>query len=248
MKIKFILPTASVIIAGALLLARWPARPGDPKVTAVVGQLPRPGLSDGARAEARPASRPAQPPASPVPAGNTVSVAPASVRANALSLSSFFASNEVAGLSDEQLAQLELTLIAARKAAFALIVDRARVTAAQNGGLKITLTGQGEALAELKEYVMESIRAIVGPDYMKSLQHSLGTKFEHHFAYFGKYDTVIDLSIEERTNAPSLVTMTTSFEGLPLGLFRGNISSTSVLYADRFEVEYFSPGSLRPVR
>ncbi len=172
---------------------------------------------------------------------HTFAVASDKVMADAIAVSSFFLQSELAGLSNEQLAQLEVVLASARRTTYELLVERGKVTKMPNGDIRIEIPAQGDMLAEMRNHVHESVASIVGKDTMRSLKYSLGQKFDAKFAYFGTFDTTIDLSFDRRSDpdsAPAYVTMRNDYSG--------RIRSTHVLRIDRFESDFISLATLGP--
>lgn len=239
MKTKVTIVSAILLGLCALVFLReqMPLRKRDPEVQRIVGGLRQTQSQDALPAGPATAKRRAV-----KSSLHHYGAASPSVLADAVAVSSFFLPSELAGLSNEQLAQLEVVLSEARKATYELLLNRGQVSVRPGGQVEIVIPAQGAALAEMKSYVRGSIRDIVGDENMKALEHSLGPKFDAKFAYFGKYDTTIELSFDGKTAAgdrPAYVTMRNNYA-------TGQIKSTHVLKVDTFEADFFRLEAVKP--
>jgi hypothetical protein len=163
---------------------------------------------------------------------------------DATALSSFLASQLVADLTAEQQARLELFLQQSRKATYELLVEMGKAARMPDGSISIEIDAQGAGLNAMRDFIQAGIAEIVGPEKMKSLDEELGSKFEAKFAYFGRYDTAIHLSLDHGSGAlgaPTYVTMQSEYRRVNLlGIPSGLVRSTSVDRKQRFESNFFS--------
>jgi hypothetical protein len=166
--------------------------------------------------------------------------------ANALALSSFLPNSAVLGLDADTCARLEVYLQDARRVTYGLLVESGAVSKMPDGRIRIVISSQSSMANDIKNQVYSSIESIVGKDAMKQMRETLGPRFDAQFAYFGEYDTAIDLSIDRTPNSNEYVTMASAYAQVKLlGLSKSNIRSTSVERKDRFESQFFSLASLK---
>lgn len=184
------------------------------------------------------------------PTSTTRAHPPTGIGFNPVALSSFVDSEHIAGLSDEQLARLEMTLQTARRETYRLIVERGLTKPLPNG-YEIELPAQGDELAALKRQVYRSIEMIVGNDRMDEIERrALGPKFDAKFAYFGAYPATIRLTFNtadaaSRRDPRDLLTIQSQYRKVAFpGFGSGRIASTSVLYLSDFERDFFKLPSL----
>lgn len=127
------------------------------------------------------------------------------------------------------------------------MVESGTVSRLPDGRIHIEIAGESRRARELKDQVYSSMENIVGKDAMRQMQASLGPKFDAKFAYFGQYDTAIDVSIERTPNSNEYVTMISAYKQVNLlGFATANIRSTSVARKDGFESRFFSLSALNP--
>jgi hypothetical protein len=190
------------------------------------------------------------------PVGLAIDAAPAQALAtpeqilrDARAVSSFFSSSELAGLNDKQIAYLESLLTSAKRATYDLLIERGKITKLPDGSIRIEIPAQGRALKEMEDFARDSVRSIAAGANLKSLETSLGPRFEAQFAYFGKYDTVIDLSFDGHfypKQPAEYVTMKSEYSRVNiLGIPSGHIKATHVLTLNRFEADYMPLSSLK---
>lgn len=166
---------------------------------------------------------------------------------NALALSSFLSNSAVGGLDPDTCVRLEVYLQEVRRVTYQLLVESGTVARLPDGRIHVEIAGESGRANELKDQVHSSIESIVGKEAMKQMKESLGPGFEAKFAYFGQYDTTIDLSIARTPNSNEYITMASAYKQVKLlGLAKANIRSTSVERKDRFERQYFSLSALKP--
>lgn len=228
------------ILVVMIYLTKGLWRPSDPAVVTAVAKLEK------LRRQAHPShGEPTPAPSTP----QTVSAAPASILAAAVALSSFLPTDKIAGLSEDQLVELEAVFQGARRSTYALLVEKAWVSQQPGGGIHIEIPAQGDGLKEMRDFVYASIEKVVGEERMASLEDSLGPKFDAKFAYFGEYETKIDLSFDGKSypaQAPDYVTMHNQYDGMRILGGTGRITSTHVLRLNQFDRDFIPLNVLQP--
>lgn len=161
-----------------------------------------------------------------------------------IAMSSFLPNAAVAGLTDEQLARLEIFLGQARKTTYELLVEVGHATRLPDGTIRIDIPAQSDAMREMKDRVQRGVEEIVGSDRMESLSEEMGSKFDAKFAYFGRYETTLSLLLDQAAAAPDApwyVTMRSEYKRVEMrGAAAGTVRTTSVHRKQNFESKFFS--------
>lgn len=165
-----------------------------------------------------------------------------------IALSSFFPPNVVGGLSNETLARLESTLMDARRTTYSLLLERGTITHTADGSYKVAISGS-TALESFRDAVYDVVADIVGTESAPMIVSAMGSKFDAHFAYFGRYDTELNISVElapDSSKGHSYVTMRSEFRRGVLSnkLLMNRMIATHVHSIDKFERNYLSLSDL----
>jgi hypothetical protein len=247
---KYLFISSLVILATCTIAVfRYTDKSNDPRVLAAVKVLENQRAVSNTAATPTPVGKAAHRPKRPKILPPAVTTASPAVFANAVAISSFFSASELAGLTPEQLDELETTLSDARHTTFELLLERGKIAEFPNGSVRVEIPAQGTSLDSMRDYIVQSMGEIVGKERMEAINQSLNTRFDAQFAYFGKYATTLDISFDRdpSTNVARKVTMQKTFKNVSIfGINGGHVSTTDVLYTPTFEADYFPLSKLQP--